>query len=320
MRRAPDGGECSAYDISTMNVPPVLLLVFNRPDVARRLLDAVSATRPALLFIAADGPRPGHPEDDPLCSQTRDVFRRIDWPCQVHTLCRETNLGLTTAVISAVSWFFDHVEAGIILEDDCLPTPDFFRFTGELLDRYGTDPQVMHISGLNMAPGTHFSTDSYFFTQVGHIWGWATWRRAWRLYDLTMAEWPSVRHRFGFAAPPLERALGRKFASAYAGRKSTWSRAWYYTLLLHSGLAIIPSVNFIQNVGFGHNATHTTGDWHPLRVAASTRIAFPLTHPTDRAPNARYTRLLARYHYGSYSRRASELAWTFLDTIGRAAR
>ena len=303
-----------------MNVPPVLLLVFNRPDVARRLFDAVSVTRPTLLFIAADGPRPDRPADDLLCSETRDVFRRIDWPCQVHTLYRETNLGLTTAVISAISWFFDHVEAGIILEDDCLPAPDFFRFAGELLDRYGSDPQVMHISGLNMEPGTHFSPNSYFFTQVGHIWGWATWRRAWRLYDVTMSEWPAIRHRFGFTAPPLQRALGRKFASAHAGRKVTWSRAWYYTLLRHSGLAIVPSVNFIQNVGFGRDATHTTGDWHPLRLAASASLTFPLTHPTDRAPNERYTRLLAQYHYGSYAMRARELAWTLVDTIGRAAR
>ena len=303
-----------------MNVPPVLLLVFNRPEVARRLFEAVSATRPTLLFVAADGPRPDHPEDDLRCRQTRDVFTRIDWPCQVHTLYHETNLGLTSAVTSAISWFFDHVEAGIILEDDCLPAIDFFRFAGELLDRYSADPQVMHISGLNMRPGTHFSPNSYFFTQVGHIWGWATWRRAWRLYDLTMTEWPAIRHQFGFTAPPLQRALGRKFASAHAHRKVTWSRAWYFTLLRHSGLAIIPTINFIENVGFGGDATHTTGDWHPLRLPASAGMAFPLTHPADRAPNARYTRLLAQYHYGSYARRASELAWTLVDTLARTAR
>jgi hypothetical protein len=303
-----------------MNVPPVLLLVFNRPDVARRLLNAVSAVRPTQLFIAADGPRPDRPEDEVLCSQTRDVFRQINWPCQVHTLYRETNLGLTTAVISAISWFFDHVAAGIILEDDCLPAPGFFRFAGELLDRYDSDAQLMHISGLNMKPETRFSPNSYFFTPVGHIWGWATWRRAWRLYDVTMAEWPAIRHQFGFTAPPLRRALGRKFASAHAGRKATWSRAWYFTLLRHSGLAIIPSVNFIRNVGFGPDATHTTGSWHPLRLTESDNMTYPMVHPTDRATNTRYTRLLARYHYGSYARRASELAWTLVDTVTRIAR
>ncbi|MGH9387808.1 MAG: hypothetical protein ACRD2N_26415 [Vicinamibacterales bacterium] len=298
-----------------MDAPPVLLLVFNRVAVAGRLLDAVRLARPARLFIAADGPRPDHPEDQDLCRQARAVFGEIDWPCRVETRFQERNLGLKMAVISAVSWFFDHVEYGIILEDDCLPAPDFFPLAGELLERYASDPQIMHVSGLNMQPRDSFGPHSYFFAEVGHIWGWATWRRAWRLYDVTMADWPAMRHAFGLCAPPLRRALGRKFASAYAGRKATWSRIWYYTMFRHAGLATIPSVNFVQNIGFGPAATHTTGDWHPLRLEAFGRMRFPLDHPSDRTPSAAYHRHLARYHAGSYAQRVRELAWIAADRL-----
>lgn len=249
------------------------------------------------------------------CRQTRDVFTAIDWPCEIQTLYRGTNLGLADAVIQGITWFFDHVEAGVILEDDCLPAPDFLRFAGELLELYANDDRVMHISGLNMAPEARADGYSYFFAAVGHIWGWATWRRAWRLYDVTMADWPSMRHEFGFTASPLRRALGRKFASTHAGRKVTWARLWYYTTIRHQGLAVIPAVNLIENVGFGGDATHTTGGRHPLRRQASPDMTFPLRHPPDVTPDAGYERHLAKYHSGSYARRASELAWWLIDAL-----
>lgn len=303
-----------------MTSPPVLLLVFNRPDVARRLLDAVGAARPARLFVAADGPRPGRPEDEARCAATRAVFSHVEWPCELQTLYRDTNLGLQAAVISAITWFFTHVEAGLIFEDDCLPAPDLFPFAGELLDRFAGDPQIMHISGLNMQPDETFSPHSYFFARVGHIWGWATWRRAWQRYDVRMSDWPAIRSRFGLGAPPLGRALGRKFASAYSGRKKTWSRVWYYTVARHDGLAIVPSVNLVRNIGFGPDATHTTGGWHPLRREEAGGLRFPLDHPRDRTPNEDYERLLARYHNGSYAQRLREYAWMAVDRVRLAGR
>jgi len=303
-----------------MNAPPVLLLIFNRPDCARMMLEALRTARPSRLFVAADGPRTGHPTDVERCAAARAVMADIDWPCQVTTLFHDTNVGLTRAVVSAVSWFFEHVESGIILEDDCVPVTQFFSFAGELLERYRDDVRVMHVSGLNMAPGTRFSPHSYFFVETGHIWGWATWRRAWRQYDESLGDWPAMRHEFGFTAPPLRRALGRKFASAWAGRKATWSRAWYYSMFRHDGLAIVPSTNLIENVGFGEAATHTKGGHHPLRHKASGDMTFPLVHPPDLSVNAAYTSLLARYHYGSYARRAGELAWSVADRLTGRAR
>jgi hypothetical protein len=297
--------------------PPVLVLLFNRPEVTRRLLEAMNTTRPKELYVAADGPRASHPEDRELCARTRELVESLSWPCRVHRLYRDTNLGLQAAVTSALDWFFDQVEAGIVLEDDCIPAPAFFPFAAEMLERYSDDSRVMHVSGLNMKPNEQFSPDSYFFTRVGHIWGWATWRRAWRLNDPTMSKWPALRRQLGPGTPKLQRVLGRKFASAYAGRKKTWSRVWYYSISLHSGMAIIPATNMVSNIGFGEDATHTRGGRHPLRLDASGNLPTSLLHPREIVPNTRYERYLTRYHKGSYRRQASDLGHAFLDKVMR---
>lgn len=299
----------------------MLVVLFNRPEVTRRLLDALRSAQPSQLFVAADGPRAGHPTDVERCRQTRDVIDEVDWPCTVHTLFHDANLGLKNAVISGIDWFFEHVESGIILDDDCLPAPDFFTFAGELLDRFALVPQVMHVSGLNMAQEKSFSPHSYFFGEVGHIWGWATWRRAWALYDDDLTDWPAMRREFGHGASPLRRALGRKFASAHAGRKTTWARSWYYTMARHAGLAIIPSVNLVQNIGFGADATHTTTARHPLKQELSGEMTFPLDHPPHLVTNVRYQRRLAGYHARSYRRRAQERTRIIVDALrpGRRA-
>jgi hypothetical protein len=211
-------------------------------------------------------------------------------------------------MVDAIDWFFTDGDAGVILEDDCIPAPDWLRFAGELLDRYAQVPRAMHISALNMRAGERFSDHSYFFAEVGHIWGWATWRRAWELYDPTLAAWPAMRPQFTRGATPLRRMLGRKIASAHAARKVTWSRCWYYTMLRHRGLAVIPAVNLVENVGGGADATHPTRRRHPLRRPVTAGVQFPLDHPTELVPNARYERHLARYHARSYSARVREAA------------
>jgi hypothetical protein len=294
-----------------------LVLVFNRPEITLRLVDALRAAKPARLFVAADGPRPGHPTDGDLCRRTREAFAAIDWPCEVHMLFHDENLGPGgPAVIAGFDWFFEHVDAGIILEDDDLPAPEFLPFAAELLQRYADVPRVMHISGLNMRPHERVDPHSYFFAEVGHHWGWATWRRAWQLFDPTFRDWPEMRRAMGRGAPALRRALGRKCASAYAGRKRTWSRAWYYTMLRHHGLAVIPSVNMIENVGFGPDATNTKSRRHPLRVEVGGAMTFPLDHPEHMVPNARYERHLARYHSRTVRRRPAHWARSVLGGAG----
>lgn len=293
-----------------MNAPPILLVVFNRPEVSRQLVDALRSVRPRDLFVAGDGPRAGHPTDTARVAQTRRIIDEIDWDCRVRTRYQPRNIGLQAAMIGAIDWFFGYVDAGIILEDDCIPAPAFFPFVGEMLDRYANHSEVMHVSGLNMDPDRRVSSRSYWFTEVGHIWGWATWRRAWQRFDRNLSNWPESRHRYVRGAPPLHRVLARKFDSAHARRKYTWSRAWYWTTMSNQGLAIIPAANLVENIGDGPDATHGATPHHPLRRPVRGGLHFPLNHPERLSPNLAYTRLLVRYHRGSYRRRVEDLVWS----------
>lgn len=295
--------------------PPVLLLAFNRPALVRRVLEALAAARPARLYVALDGPRAGHPDDLARCAEVRRVIDgAVSWPCDVRHLCRDTNLGLQRAVVSGIDWFFEHETGGVILEDDCVPSPAFLPFAGEMLTTYADAPDIMQISGASLRSHVAPQSASYLFSGGGHIWGWATWRRAWRTFEPTFAAWPRDRSGYRRDPDPLRRALGHKFASAHAGRKWTWSRAWYWTIAQQRGLAIIPSVNLVENVGDGPDATHQHGANHPLRRRIADSFAWPLVHPARIERDADYDRLLARYHRGSWRRRLSDAWWVWRES------
>ncbi len=231
-------------------------------------------------------------------------------------LYRETNVGLQDAVVSGIDWFFSHEAGGVILEDDCVPAPDFLAFSREMLDRYADTPEVMHISGASMPRGVPTAgTPSYHFAQAGHVWGWATWRCAWKLFEPTFSEWPSVRAAYRRDPVPLRRALAAKFASAHAGRKWTWSRAWHWSMLQHRGLSVVPTVNLIHNVGDGDDATHQHGAAHPLRHAHGDAMAWPLIHPTAVVTDPQYDAMLTRYHQGTWRRRLSDSWWTMREAF-----
>lgn len=163
--------------------PPVLLLLFNRIGATRQLMQALAQRRPNRLFVSADGPRLGRPDDLAKCDEVHRLATKVDWPCEIHTLFRPINIGLAAAVITAITWFFDQVDHGVILEDDCIPSSDFLPFADEMLRRYADQSEIMHVSGVNMCPGGSRTGSSYHYATLGHIWGWATWRRAWNLFD-----------------------------------------------------------------------------------------------------------------------------------------
>lgn len=298
--------------------PPVLLMVFNRPALLRRVLTALAENRPPTVYVAADGPRAGHPTDAARCAEVRALVQEpLPWPCTVRLLLREENLGLQQAVTSAIDWFFAHETMGAILEDDCLPARDFLPFVGEMLRRFESNPAVMHVSGVTMraARGGHDDTPSYHAAHSGHIWGWATWRRAWQQFEPTLAAWPTVRDGYRRDPDPLRRALGRKFASAHAGRKWTWSRAWYWTMAQQRAVSIIPAVNLVENIGDGPDATHVHGRDHPLRHRFGPALSWPLQHPSSLAVDHDYDRLLARYHRGSWRRRFADQWWALRERL-----
>src|SRR5882762_10017668 len=143
---------------------PVLFLIFNRPETTRRVMEAIRKIRPKKLYIAADGPRPDREDDVDKCREVREIASVIDWDCDVTKLFRKENLGCGKGPSSAITWFFEHETEGIILEDDCLPSPSFFSFCAELLERYRYDTRIMEIGGNNFEKGISTGKDSYFFS------------------------------------------------------------------------------------------------------------------------------------------------------------
>jgi len=258
---------------------PVLFLIFNRPEQSRITFQRIREQRPAFLFIAADGPRAHNPEDVQKCQTVRDeVLAMIDWQCEVKTLFREQNLGCGVAVSQAISWFFEQVEYGIILEDDCLPVPFFFSYAQAMLKKYGPMGHVMHISGNNFLTGMETATD-VFFSKYPHSWGWATWRDRWSLYTFHIPGAPDFQlSQFEFLTQE-EKAYWRDiFTKTNTGLINTWDYQWFHTIWRYDGICLIPGNNLVVNIGFQHNATHTlTGDnrFDKLRTGEFDLKRFP---------------------------------------------
>ncbi|MDR1896952.1 MAG: hypothetical protein LBR10_09210 [Prevotellaceae bacterium] len=263
---------------------PVLFIIFNRPDTTQKVFDAIRRQKPEYLFVAADGPRPDKQNEREDCEQTRNiVIQQIDWPCELKTLFRDENLGCKTAVSSAVTWFFDNVEQGIILEDDCLPDSSFFRYCEELLIKYKDDDRIGHIGGNNFLPDFAIGQASYDFCSFAHIWGWATWRRVWREYDVNFNYWMenSPKSRKNIFNNFLETAYFSSFISdAIQNRHlNTWDVQYLCMLRLYSKLSVYPSRNLVTNIGLNvPKATHVSRKNSKLYIP-STSMSFPLEHP-----------------------------------------
>ncbi len=240
---------------------PVLFLIFARPDITQKVFDEIRKARPVKLFVAADGPREDRPGEAEKCRACRAIIDQVDWECEVHTLFREKNLGLKLAVSSAITWFFEHVEEGIILEDDCLPSQSFFWFCRELLEKYRDDERVMSIAGNNFQDGRQRGDGTYYFSRSPGIWGWATWRRAWKLFDLESKTFPQFKAQNQikniFQDKLIRKFVVRKIEEARNGG-NTWGFSWYYAVLANNGLAATPNVNLVSNCGFGADAVHAT--------------------------------------------------------------
>jgi len=272
---------------------PVLFMVFNRPQTTERVFEAVRKARPSRLYVAADGPRVSREGEARRCELVRAIATAVDWPCEVRTLFRDANLGCKAAVSSAITWFFEHEPEGIILEDDCLPHPSFFAYCDALLERYRHEQQVFCVSGVNFI-AKHWQPDtSYYFSRYAHIWGWASWRRAWQHYDVSMASWRASRDdgllRATFPDSGPERRYWRQiFDRVSSGEIDTWDYQWAYACWRQRGLTCLPRANLITNIGFGADATHTVSAESKMANLPVSNLALPFTHPerVDRMAHA----------------------------------
>jgi hypothetical protein len=251
---------------------PILFLIFNRPDTTKIVFDRIREIKPKYLYIAADGPRENRQGEELVCKATREyVLDSIDWDCEFKTLFRDKNLGCGSAVSSAITWFFENVEMGIILEDDILADLSFFHYCDVLLNKYRDDTRIMHISGLNIKTKWNIADGSYFFSKLGTIWGWATWRRAWVHYDFNISIWqyPEMQAKILSLFPEKVRKDRKKlYDDLFSNKIDTWDYQWTFSRIIQSGLSIIPKTNLIKNIGCGYTGTHTQKKhpWSDLEV------------------------------------------------------
>lgn len=238
---------------------PVLLTLFNRPFTTERVFEAIKNYEPNKLFISADGPRDIEGEKN-LCQKARLITERVDWDCKVQRLYHSKNLGCCDAMTTAISWFFDNVDYGIILEDDCVPDISFFKFCKKNLLHYQNDTRIMAILGTNFQPKSE-SNSSYYFSKLVRFWGWASWKRAWNLYDYEMTNLSEF-----ISSSQLNNIIDRKLFEALwtnyltrtkAGEIDSWGYRWAYSIFKNNALVIKPNKNLVKNIGFGENATHT---------------------------------------------------------------
>ncbi len=279
---------------------PVLFLIFNRPDTTQTVFNEIQKAKPAKLFVAADGPRDNKKGEKEKCEQTKKIIEQVDWDCEVKTLFRDKNLGCKMAPSSAINWFFENVEEGIVLEDDCLPHRTFFRFCQELLEKYREDERVFVISGDNHLFGRKRTNYSYYFSRYSHTWGWATWRRAWLHYDGDIKIWPEIKNGnwpkdiLGYS--DAVRYWSNIFQRVYQNKIDAWDYPWIFSCWTQNGLTIIPSVNLVSNIGFGPESTHTKGR-SPYANMAVAAMDFPLRHPPFIVRDTKADDFVQRTHF-----------------------
>lgn len=275
---------------------PILLIIFNRPDKVRMLIEALRSVRPARLYVAADGPRDCRIGESELCAETRNAIDAIDWPCEVFKDYAESNLGCGPRPATAISWVFEHEERAIILEDDCIPDPSFFPFCEELLERFQDDQRIMQICGSNHLGDGLSIAESYFFSNFALCWGWATWKRAWRQFDYSMNLWQLYREQEMLKNVLKEdwqlKSMSKKFDKMLQGDDSVWDYRWLFTVWANHGLCIIPNHNLISNVGFGADATHTFVASDTSCMKSVDPIQLPLIHPAIITPQFRHDVLM----------------------------
>jgi hypothetical protein len=261
---------------------PVLFLIFNRPDTSQKVFNCIRKAKPKKLFVSADGARSSKPGEDVKCAETRNIINNIDWDCEVYTNFSGVNLGCKKGVSSGINWFFNNVSEGIILEDDCIPDESFFRFAESMLEKYRNNERIMHIGGTNFQDGIKRNEYSYYFSRLCHVWGWATWKRAWDKYNVNIPDFTDGR--FSEISNQInhdkyfQSHFYNLFLTAKENRIDTWDFQWVWTVWNNNGISIIPQSNLVENIGFGAEATHTKDSKSELS-SMKTNPMMDILHP-----------------------------------------
>lgn len=291
----------------------VLFIIFNRPDTTFQVFERIRQAKPAKLFIAADGPRADRVGEAELCAQARSVLDKVDWDCEVHTLFQDENLGCKYGPSTAIDWFFQNVEEGIILEDDCVPDPSFFPYCQELLEKYRDNPKILSISGFNFGYSPVNANASYSFSRYMNMWGWATWRRSLKLIDYEVKDWNEM-DKVGFLYRGTRSSIfdfdwkwirdwRKTFNNLINKQRDTWDYYWFLAAFKYRMLTVFPHQNLIENIGFNQQATHTHDEQSQITSIRSGSITFPLVHSKKITRNIVFEEEYIKGVWQSYRRR-----------------
>lgn len=301
-----------------MLTTPILLITFNRPDHTRWVLERILEAKPQELYVFQDGAREGNANDAAKCAEVRQIIETL-WDNYLshvvaenekqqpylHRYYSDINLGCGPGPVTAISWFFEHVEMGIVMEDDCLAHPDFFPYCEELLIRYQKDNCIGFIGGCNYQDGQKHGNGSYYFSMGHHgTWGWASWQRVWNQFDynldsITEKEFAAIIRYYG-RDPRFIVYWEDMFARIKKDRMndSAWDYQFYFSCWKHHQLAIMPNVNLVSNIGDGIDATHTSG-LSPMLYTMIYPI-LPLNHPVVVKQDCRADMYFHRTYIQSY--------------------
>jgi len=288
----------SGVGVSVVVRHPVVFFIFNRPDLTQLVFDVIRRAAPTTLYVIADGPR--HEADAPLCAEARAVVENVDWPCTVHKLFREQNLGCGRSVSSGIDYVFEREEAAIFLEDDTLPSDSFFTYCDELLDRYRNNPRIVHIGAVCYWASSISTRESYYFSRYPHVGAWATWRRAWSYFDFNLTDYESEKTKVILRTNchNLNERIywNRHFLLVKSQTLRAWGYQWVYACWKQNGLAITPTVSLVKNLGFRSDATHTVTA-HPLQLSLNNNEINEIVHPKKITRNRKLDRKTYRVFF-----------------------
>jgi hypothetical protein len=264
---------------------PILFVIFNRPETEQVVFNEIKKVKPKRLFVVADGAREEKAGEKEKCGAAKKIIDQVDWDCEVHKNFSETNMGCGKRLSSGITWFFDNVEEGIILEDDCVPDRSFFYYAESLLEKYRNDERIMMISGNNFQGGVKRGDGDYYFSSLPHIWGWASWRRVWRKYNFDVKDFPDFLKNKTIAnvfdKKDVQKFWLEKIKEVYTHHLDTWDYQLGYAIWKNDGICISPNINLVSNIGFGAGATHTLAASDVVTNVSSKSMSLPLIHPGE---------------------------------------
>lgn len=302
-----------------MFTTPILVIIFNRPDFAKNIFSALSQLKPTKLYVISDGARTLDEEKEVL--ESRKIFNSIPWDCEVNYNYSDVNLGLRKRISGGISWVFQMEEKLIIIEDDCIPHPDFFTYCDVLLKQFKDDKRIMSINGCNLNPKiSEKNSETYFFSRYSNSWGWATWKRAWDLFDSELVGLENKTTARNFSKNlPFQYRSHTYWLFILKNVKNlkidSWAYRWMFTLWINNGLAIVPSSNLIQNIGNDQRSTNTRGHLHYINIRTSNLKKSKSQEPKQIIANLCYDRWLENTVYSKSL--GNRIIWIFKQLMSK---